>query len=143
MWGSTYPSLLDPITVLQKRILKIITFSEITAPSGPLFDSLQILKLNDLFQLQVASFVYECINSLAPIYFKNYFTSIHTVHGIGTRQAWKGDLYALRCNATQYGIRSIHYPGVCLWNSLPTEIKESRSLPNFRKKIKISFFTKL
>ena len=95
VWGSTYPSLLDPITVLQKRILKIITFNEITAPSGPLFDSLQILKLSDLFQLQVAGFVYECINSLAPIYFKNYFTSIQTVHGIGTRQACKGDLHAL------------------------------------------------
>ena len=100
--------------MFQKRILKIITFNEITAPSGPLFDSLQILKLNDLFQLQVASFVYECINSLAPIYFKNYFTSIHTVSGTGTRQAWKGDLHALRCNTTQYGIRSIHYSGVRL-----------------------------
>ena len=104
MWDSTYPSLLDSITVLQKKILKIITFNEITAPAGPLFDSLQILKLNDLFQLQVASFVYECIDSLAPIYFRNYFISIHTVHGIGTRQAWKGDLYALRYNTTQYGI---------------------------------------
>ena len=122
----------DPITVLQERILKIITFSEITAPSRPLFDSLQILKLNDLFQLQVASFVYECINSLAPIFLKNYFTSIHTVHGIGTRQTWKGDLYN-QCNTTQYGIRSINYSGVRLWNSLPTEIKESRSLPNFYK----------
>ena len=39
-------------------------------PSGPLFDRLQILKLNNSFQLQVATFVYECINSLAPIYFK-------------------------------------------------------------------------
>ena len=68
--GSTYPSLADSITVLQQRILKIIKFNEITAPSGPLFDSPQILKLNDMFQLQVASFEYECINSLVPIYFK-------------------------------------------------------------------------
>ena len=42
-------------------------------------------------------------------------------------------------NTTQYGIRSIHYSGVRLWNSLPTEIKESRSLPNFRKKLKSHF----
>ena len=77
------------------------------------------------------------------MYFKNYFISVHTVHGIGTRQAWKGDLYALRCNTTQYGIRSIHYSGVRLWNSLPTEIKESKSLPNFRKKLKSHFFIKL
>ena len=72
----------------------MITFNEITVPSGPLFNSLQILKLNDLCQLQVASSVYECSNPLAPIYFKNYFNSIHTVHGIGTRQARKEDLYA-------------------------------------------------
>ena len=70
-------------------------FNEITGLSGPLFNSLQVLKLNDLFQLQVASFVYECISSLASIYFQNYFTSIHNVHGIGTCQARKGDLYAL------------------------------------------------
>ena len=139
VWGSTYPSLLDSITVLQNRIQKIITFNEITAPPGPLFDSLQIPKVDDLFQLQVVSFLYECINSLAPIYFKIYLTNIHTVYGIGTRQAWKGDLYALRYNTTQYGIRSIHYSGVRLWNSLPTEIKESRSLPNFRKKLKSHF----
>ena len=96
---------------------------------------------NDLFQLQVLSFVYECINCLAPIYVKNYFISIHTVHGIGTRQAWKGNLYALRCNTTQYGIRSIHYSGVRLWNSLPIEIKESKSLPNVRKKLKSHFLS--
>ena len=84
--------------------------------------------------------MYQCINSLAPIYLKNYFVIIHTVFGIGTRQAWKGDLYALQCNTTQYDIRSIHYSGVCLWNSLPIEIKESKSLPNYRKKLKSHFY---
>ena len=74
VWGLTYPSLYEPITVLQKKILKILSFSEINAPSGPLFDRLQILKLNDMFQLQVASFVYECTNNIVPVYFRNYFT---------------------------------------------------------------------
>ena len=57
VWGLTYPFLLQPITVLQKKILKIMCSSEINAPSGPLFDRLQIHKLNDMFQLQAASFV--------------------------------------------------------------------------------------
>ena len=125
------------------HLLKIfhLSFSEVTAPSHPLFDSLQILKLNDLFQLQVASFVYECINSLAPIYFKNYCTGIHTVHGIRTCQARKGHFYdALRCITMQYGIRSIHYSSVRLWNSLPIDIKESNSLQNFKKKLKSHFY---
>ena len=77
----------------------------------------------------------ECINSLAPIYFKNYFTSIHTVHGIGTHQVRKTDLYALRCNTTQYDIRSINYSGICLWNSLPNDIKGLKYLSNFRDRL--------
>ena len=58
VWGSTYPMYTDQIFILQKRILKIITFNEVTVSSAPLFDSLQILKLSDLFKLQVTSFVY-------------------------------------------------------------------------------------
>ena len=134
VWGSTYPMYTDPIFILQERILKIITFNKGTVSSAPLFDSLQILKLSDLFKLQVTSFVYECLNSLAPIYFREYFTSIQSIHSIGTRQSKKGDLYALRCNTTQYGLRSIHYSGVRIWNSLPVEIRNSQSLPNFKKK---------
>ena len=114
VWGLTYPSLLEPITVLQKKILKIMSFSEINASSGPLFDRLQILKLNDMFQLQVVSFVCECTNNIAPAYFGNYFTKINTIHGINTRQSMKNDLYAVSCNTTQYGLRSIHYSGVRL-----------------------------
>ena len=53
VWGMTYPSFLERIYVLQKKVLKAITFSDITASSDPLFDRLQVLKLADLFQVQV------------------------------------------------------------------------------------------
>ena len=56
-----------------------MSFSEINAPSGPLFDRLQILKLNDMFQLQVTSFIYECTNNIASVYFRNYFTRVNTI----------------------------------------------------------------
>ena len=141
VWGSTYPMYTDPIFILQKRILKIITFNEVTVSSAPLFDSLQILKLSDLFKLQITSFVYECLNSLAPIYFREYFTSIQSIHNNGTRQSKKSDLYALRFNTTQYGLRLIHYSGFRIWNFLPVEIRYSQSLPNFKKKMKAYIFS--
>ena len=130
---------IDPTFVLQKKVLKIITFNNVIASSAPLFDALQILKLNDIFKLQVTSFVYECLNNLVRIYFREYFVSIHSVHNIGTRQSKKGDLFALCCNTTQYGLRSIHYLGVHIWNSLPNEIRESRSLSTFKKKFEDFF----
>ena len=89
VWGMTYPSFLERIYVLQKKVLKAITFSDITASSDPLFDRLQVLKLADLFQVQVLSFVYECVNKIAPSYFSGYFTSINVIHNIDTRQSKK------------------------------------------------------
>ena len=89
VWGSAYPTYVGPIFILQKKILKVITFNQVTVSSTLLFDSLQILKLNDLFKLQVISFVYKCLNNLAPLYFTDYFTSIHLIHNIGTRQSKK------------------------------------------------------
>ena len=85
----TYPSFFEQIYVLQKKVLKAITFSDITASSDPLFDRLQVLKLADLFQVQVLSFVYECVNKIAPSYFSGYFTSINMIHNIGTRHQKK------------------------------------------------------
>ena len=131
-WGLTYPSLLEPIAILQKKIMRSITFNENTAPSTPIFDTMQILKFNDVILLQITSFVYECVNNLAPVYFRDFFRSIHNVHNIGTRQSKTGDLFALRCNTTQYGLRSVHYSGVRLWNSPPQEIRSSNSLSNFK-----------
>ena len=48
VWGLSHPSLPDPVSILQKKVLRIIVFSEKTAPSALIFDSLCILKLNDI-----------------------------------------------------------------------------------------------
>ena len=43
-----------------------MTFSEPTAHSSPLFSDLKILKLGDIYQLYISSFVFECHNDIAP-----------------------------------------------------------------------------
>ena len=120
-WGLTYLSMLDPNLISEKKIIRIITFSEATAPSGPIFDSLQILKLNDVIVMHIVSFVYECVHSLDPACFKNYFTRIHNA-------VTEGDQFPLRCNTIQYGLRSIHFSGVRHWNSLLQNIRDSNYL---------------
>ena len=141
VWGLTYPSLLNPISVSQKKIFRVITFSDKNVPSTPIFDSLKVLKFNDLITMHIVSFVYECVHNLSTAYFSNYFTWIENVHSFGTRQSRRSDLFALHCNTAQYGLRSIHYSGVRFWNSLPTDIRNSVSLSIFRSKIKSYFLS--
>ena len=88
-----------------------MTFMYIMVPSSPLLHELEFLKLNDINNLQIASFVYECINGLAPQYFENFFTSLSSKYSIGTRQSKKGNLFIERQNTVQYGIRSIQHAG--------------------------------
>ena len=73
----------------QKEILRVITFNDKNAPSIPIFDSLKVLKFNDMITMHIVSFVYECVHNLSPTYFSNFFIWIENVHSFGTRQLKK------------------------------------------------------
>ena len=66
VWGLTHKSYLDPIIIAQNKILRVMTFSEINAHTAPLFSQLGILKVHDIHQFQILSFVYDCHYKLAP-----------------------------------------------------------------------------
>ena len=137
VWGLTYPTHLNKVFILQKKIIKCMTFNDIMVPSSPLFHELEFLNLNDINNLQTASFVYECINGLAPQYFENFFTSLSSKYSIGTRQSKKGNLFLERQNTVQYGVRSIQYAGAKLWNSIPCEFRLASSIKKFRSELKV------
>ena len=48
IWGNTYPSTLQHLYILQKKAIRIITFSKYDEHSSPLFKRLNIMKLHDL-----------------------------------------------------------------------------------------------
>ena len=45
VWGCTYQTNLQPLVVLQKKTVRIITFSKFDEHSSPLFKQLEIIKL--------------------------------------------------------------------------------------------------
>ena len=111
-------------------------FEEPTAHTEPLFKKLQFLKVRDIHELQLLSFIYDCQNKIAPAHFHSYFTPCYGVHSINTRQASRGDLFLTRKTTFQYGIRSVQYSGAVLWNSLPVSIRNSLSHLTFVSKLK-------
>ena len=47
-WRDTNPTTLEPLIILQKKTIRIITFSSFDAHTTPLFHRLEILKFIDL-----------------------------------------------------------------------------------------------
>ena len=87
-WGTTYQTLL-PLITLQKRAVRIITFSEYNCHSSPLFQILKVLKVIDLVYLYCALFMYDYYSNRLPLIFNDFFKSINKVHQYQTRLANK------------------------------------------------------
>ena len=122
--------------MIQKKIVMVMTFNNVNAHTNPIFIQLEFLKIEDIRQLQLLSFVYDCLNKTAPVFFHDYFTPSSERHNFNTRLVSRGDLLLERKNTFQYGIRSIEYNGERLWNMLPVALRESSSTPFFRSGLK-------
>ena len=68
-WGNTYVSTLKLLTILQKKAVRFICFSEVNAHSSPLFLKLEILKLSDIIFLQNALFMRDFHADDLPLFF--------------------------------------------------------------------------
>ena len=67
---------------------KIITYNDTLPPvPGPLYptDSLEILKVQDVFKLQVSNFIFDCLHLNTPTNFHNWFSLKHNIHNYNTR----------------------------------------------------------
>ena len=136
VWGFTHPTTLVPLFRVQKKIIRAISFSDKYASSSPLFQKLEILKLNDLHTLNPLCFVFQCnqVTSIGP--FQNYFIPLTSVYNYNTRKVSKGDMYVYGINTTLYGKRTAKYTGAILWNNLNINVSFSLSLNIFKKRLK-------
>ena len=73
MWGFTHKTCVQKIFLLQKKIVRVMTFASKTDHSDPVFANLESLKIDGIRQLQLLSFVYDCQNKLTPVNFHDYF----------------------------------------------------------------------
>ena len=142
VWGGTYASYIEPIFKLQKKAVRAISFQSRLSPSLPIFKDLKLLKLSEIFELRLSTFVFDSVNKTSPSCFHNFFLFNSSVHQYSTRQASQGDLYLLRKNSSQYGLKSIRYLGAKLWNSLPVELRNAPSKVSFKTKMKFYLLSK-
>ena len=133
VWASTYPSRLDALYKVQKKILRIITFSKYQQESRQLFVSLQLLNIYELNSHQIGLFMYSYTKGSLPSAFSNYFSMNNSIHEHYTRSSEK---LHMKFTRTNYGRFSIKYKGPMIWNTLPDVLKNIKSLQMFRKELK-------
>ena len=124
IWGGAYSTHLQPIVILQKRAIRIISGASYLAHTNILFYNNKILKFEDMFKFCLALYFYKNKTS-----FQNYLSS----HNYFTRNRNNPVPPFERLNVSQ---QSVFYNAIKIWNNLPVSIKQLPSEASFKKHLK-------
>ena len=105
IWGNTYPTSVESINVLQKRVMRIVYGAKRLAHTSPLFLKLSILKFSDLCKLRTLLLMNKAYYNLFPLNIQCLFSKRVTT-------------YPTRLN-NQFDKPLHHYAidvPVCLWS---------------------------
>ena len=134
IWGSAPKTSWNPIYVLQKRAIKISLRAPTRTSTEQIFDTTKLLALHNLYKFNVAQFVFKFENSLLPNCFFDYFQTNSQNHRFNTRSQ---SLYRLPLFTTNRDQQSILFQGPKVWSTIPADIRNSRSIAIFKRKLKI------
>jgi hypothetical protein len=135
IWGNSPASTLWPIYKLQKLSLRIITNSNHRTSTLPYCKKNNILRLPDIYTLNVGIFMFKFTNSLLPSIFDNLFTTNSSIHRYPTRTA--ANLRIPRVK-TRLADSFITKTGVLIWNDLKSSLNVNTKLGTFKRALKLS-----
>ena len=134
IWASNKPSRINPLLLLQKRSVRIITNSAYTAHSKPLFFKLNQLTIFDINKLLIATFMFRYHTKCLPDIFSNYFCTNSSIHEHFTRGSNRLHISYARTDIMKSQIRIC---GPTLWNSIdPAMVDNCTSWRGFKCRFK-------
>ena len=111
-WGNS--SHISKVFMLQKRAIRIINRKPYRHHTEPLFKSLQILKLEDLYHLQILLFMNDLQNDNLPTSFRNFATLNINLLNRTTRQS---NLYHTSLPRTLFSSKLPNHTFPKIWNN--------------------------
>jgi hypothetical protein len=133
VWGCTTRHNVNYLTKLQKRAVRLITFSGYREHTLPLFVDLNVLKFEYVHVLFLATFMYKCMSNQVPHIFSSFFVKIRSI----TRQ---NNLLKLPQFRLQCSRNFPRYQGVLIYNMHLPIINNSNSVSSFKKRMKNTLY---
>jgi hypothetical protein len=142
VYANTSNTLLQPLVILNNRILRILQFRPIRTYNSELYKSYATLPVTSLHEYKLLLLLYKFIRfpALLPRSYDDYFKFNVNVYNYRTRNCFN---FHLERFSTSYGRRKLHYHAVILWNALPAPLKLINNLNMFKKRLKLHFLCML
>ena len=123
----------ERLFLLQKRIMRVITNSKYIAHTDPIFKTLNLLKLPDLYRLQLYKLYYKIKKQTVPAYFRHILTEV--VNPYNTRNTFFKYPIArheyTRKTCLYQVINYVNYPPNNPLMKLRTDMSDTHSITGF------------
>lgn len=129
IWGNVDLKYISSLIKLQKKVVRIITFSPYLAHTASLFKELNILPLKKLYLYRIGIVMYKYNNNLVPSGFRDLFTHNHEVHHYNTRSNNK--LHLPRGKHSQI-YKNFTFVSTHVWNRIISNIDINVSLMSYK-----------
>jgi hypothetical protein len=128
LWGNANKTCLEKVHKLQKRALRTISNSPYLSASKPLFKKYNALDIFNMYKKETGIFMYKFTNGMLPHSFDGLFKDHKSNHDYNTRN--KGDF-----QIHMYRLKTVLNSGPKIWNKLPIQVKDSKTLKIFSNRI--------
>ena len=98
LWGSTHSTYLQRLILMQKKAVRIISGATYNDHTDHLFPKMNILKLEDLYYLNAAKYMYALNNGIIPLQLRNTLINNQDIHSHNTRNRLNPHIMTRRTN---------------------------------------------
>ena len=123
IWGQVNNSNVKRVIRQQNKAIRTISFVNYDTPTEVLYKSLKILKFSENVKTLNLLFIYNSFNNHLPLVLKNVFHFDCRVNKYNMRQS-DCILSLPKVFTSTYGLESIEYKSIALWNRLATKFND-------------------
>jgi hypothetical protein len=131
---------LEKLQLVQNNAARLITYTKKRDHITPVLKDLHWLPVQFRIQYKILLLTYKCLHDLAPSYLADMIKIYQPSYHMSLRSSTHNKLDVGRVTGKKYGDRAFSSAGPHLWNLLPLDIKNSKSLTTFKAKLKTYLF---
>ena len=134
IWGNASNIHLDPIIILQKRCIRIITFSHYLESTIPLFRTLEILNLKQIVIHRIMLMMYKNMLNILPKFISMMFKKNNEIHNYNTR---RGNSLHTSVGKHENMYKCFSFHAINIWNYMIRYIPINIPYTRFKRLTKV------
>ena len=131
LYGQAGPTKVKRIQTLQNQLLKVLLGKKYRFPTDDLHQELNILKVEDITNQEILSFVHNYFANKLPSAFDNYYQTFANLSNRVTRNS--PNTIKIGNHSTVIAARSLKISGAKKWNELSNDIKSIKNVKKFKR----------